>query len=104
MIHVPSEKPTIQVEIGAALGGNTVLVADGTYAGAGNLDINFLGRAITVQSEDGTENCVVDRENAGRGFYFHNNENLSSVLRGVTIFNELASGLWSENFGAVYIV
>ncbi len=32
-----------------------VLVKDGTYTGAGNKNINFGGKAITVQSENGAD-------------------------------------------------
>jgi hypothetical protein len=79
--------PTIQAAINAAFNGDTVLVADGTYTGNGNRDIDFLGKAITVCSENGPENCIIDCQNSGRGFYFHNLEGPASMLEGFTITN-----------------
>jgi hypothetical protein len=38
---------SIQVAIADANDGDTVLVADGTYTGPGNRNIDFLGKAIT---------------------------------------------------------
>jgi hypothetical protein len=61
-IHVPADQPTIQAGIDAAVNGDTVLVADGTYTGVGNRDIDFKGKAITVKSENGPENCIIDCE------------------------------------------
>jgi len=55
-IHVPADYATIQGAIDAAVNGDIVLVAPGTYVE--NLD--FLGKAITVQSSDGAEVTVVD--------------------------------------------
>ena len=52
----------IQAAINAAFDGDTVLVADGTYTGDGNRDIDFLGKAIMVRSENWPENCVIDCE------------------------------------------
>ena len=50
----------IQEGIDAAVDGDTVLVLDGTYSGTGNRDIGFLGKAITVRSENGPAGCLVD--------------------------------------------
>ena len=86
-INVPGDQPTIQAGIDAASNGDTVLVADGTYKGTGNKDLDFKGKAITVQSENGANNCIIDCENSGRGFYFHSGEGSNSVVSGFTVTN-----------------
>ncbi|MCD4654818.1 right-handed parallel beta-helix repeat-containing protein, partial [bacterium] len=98
-IHIPGDYSTIQLGINASNGGDTVLVADGTYTGNGNRDISFYGKAITVQSENGPENCIIDCERMGRGFVFISSENLDSILSGFTIIN----GVSSEDGGGIYI-
>ena len=94
IIHVPGDQPTIQAGIDAAVNGDTVLVANGTYTGTGNRDIDFNGKAITVRSENGAEGCIIDCENIGyhRGFYFHSGEGQDSVVQGITIKNGFAYG------------
>jgi len=93
-IRVPADQPTIQAGIDAAENGDTVLVADGTYTGDGNRDIDFLGKAITVRSENGAEHCIIDceasQDDPHRGFYFHTLEGPNSVLQGFTIRNGYA--------------
>ena len=86
-IHVPTDQLTIQAGINAAQEGDTVLVADGTYKGPGNKDLDFRGKSITVASQNGPQNCTIDCEGKGRGFYFHHGESAYSVVSGFTITN-----------------
>ena len=101
-IHVPGDYTTIQAGIDAAVNGDTVLVADGTYTGTGNKNIDFGGRAIVVVSENGPENCVIDCEDDGRGFYFHSGENPFSILSGFKIINGDAANLPLQRGGGIY--
>ncbi|MHC4501131.1 MAG: S8 family serine peptidase, partial [Planctomycetota bacterium] len=94
--RVPGVYPTIQAAINGASDGDTVWVADGTYAGEGNFDIDFKGKAITVRSENGPENCIIDGQREKRGFDFHSGEDENSVLDGFTITN----GFTGESGGA----
>jgi parallel beta-helix repeat protein/predicted outer membrane repeat protein len=78
----------IQEAIDAAVGGDVVEVADGTYTGLGNKNLDYGGKAITVRSASGNPNtCVIDCEGNGRGFYFHNGEDSNSIVEGLTITN-----------------
>ncbi len=85
----PGETYTeIQPAIDAAVDGvDTVVVRDGTYTGADNKNLDFGGKAITLESENGPDSCVIDCEYSGRGFTFHNGETSSAVLDGFTITN-----------------
>ena len=96
-IHVPGDQPTIQAGINAAVDGDMVLIADGTYTGTGNKNLDFNGKAIVVKSENGADNCIIDIQNSGRGFYFHNSETSTSVLEGVTIKNGSMGGMFIYN-------
>ncbi len=40
-----------------------------------------------ISSENGPENCIIDCQNLGRGFFFHRSEGADSVLEGLTITN-----------------
>jgi hypothetical protein len=86
-IHVPANYGKIQLAINAASDGDIVLVADGTYTDPGNKDIDFKGKQIVVQSENGPKHCIIDCKNNGRGFNFDSGELEDSVVSGFTITN-----------------
>ncbi len=96
ILHVPSEYPAIQNGINAAIDGDTVLVAPGTYTGPNNRGLDFLGKHITVMSEIGSSETIIDCELSDRGFYFHTNEDSASILEGFTIINGEVAG---ESYG-----
>jgi len=90
-INVPGQYVTIQEAIDRSWDAGKVLIADGTYTGPGNRDIDFKGKAITVKSENGPENCIIDcngtEQQPHRGFNFTSGEGPSSIIEGMTITN-----------------
>lgn len=103
-LNVPSVYSTIRDGLDAAVAGDTVLVAGGTYAGEGNKDIDLLGKAVTVRSENGPEVTVIDCEGSGRGFYCNNAETGSTVIEGFTVRNGSVSGAWPEHAGGGFFL
>jgi parallel beta-helix repeat protein len=89
---------TIQAGIDAAAAGDEVVVCDGTYTGAGNRDLDFAGKAITVRSASGDPaQCIIDCASGGRGFHFASGEGSDSIVEGLTITNGYA-----ESGGGVF--
>lgn len=79
---------TIQAAIDASSNDyDIVLVSTGLFTGAGNRDLSFGGKKITLISHAGATSTVIDCEGQGRGLSFHCGESNESVLCGVTIRN-----------------
>jgi hypothetical protein len=87
-------KRTLQAAIDASVDGDTILVAPGVYTGAGNRDLDFGGRAISVRSAGGAATCVLDLAGSAaephRAFWFHSGEGPASVVDGFTFQNGFA--------------
>jgi len=92
--------PTIQQGIDAAENGDVIILSDGIYTGQGNGEIDFKGKSVTLRSEKGPANCILDCRNTGRAFYFHSGEDAGSVIEGLTIRNGHVAG--GCNGGAIY--
>ncbi len=84
-LRVPQDCATIQEALDKASDGDTVLVADGTYKGEGNKNIDFKGKAVTLKSENGAGKCIIDCDYSGRGFHFHSGETAKTVVEGFTV-------------------
>ncbi len=69
--------------------GSTVLVADGTYTGEGNTNIEFHGMDIIVRSVNGPNDCIIDceEENNTRAFRIRESETSDALIEGFTIQN-----------------
>ena len=90
---------TIQKAINTAIDFDIIQLADGTYAGLENKNLNFRGKPIMLRSEHGPETCLIDCEGSGRGVLFDQKENGFSVLWGITILN---GDVFDEDGGAIH--
>ena len=91
--------PTIQAAINASSDGDIIELADGTFTGAGNRDVDFAGRGVTVTSQGGDpETCVIDCEGSEvdphRGFVFQSDEGPESTIEGITVTHG-----WADYYG-----
>lgn len=89
-LNVPGQYASIQAAVNASANGDTVLLADGTYSGPGNVDVDFNGKNITVTSQNGADNTIIDCGGSTsanhRGFYLHSGET-SAAISGLTVEN-----------------
>ncbi len=85
--RVPDDYSTISEAINACVSGDTILIAPGTYIGADNKNLDFLGKAITVSGEGDRNDTVIDCMGEGRGFHLHSGEGNDAVIMSLTIRN-----------------
>jgi len=87
VIRVPTDRPTIQAAISGAVNGDTIQVAPGTYIE----NINFLGKAISVVSDQGPQVTVIDGNQSAPVVTFNSGEGPQSLLNGFTLRNGKAA-------------
>jgi len=83
---------TIQAGVDSASHGDTIIVADGVFAGAENAGIDFAGRQhIILKSEHGPRYTIIDCQGTPgeprRAFTFVNSEDETFVIDGFSIRN-----------------
>lgn len=82
----------IQAAIDDANNNQTIVLIMDTHKGAGNKNVDFNGKAVTVQSINPNDltviqSTIVDCENNGRAFVFDGGEDANAVINGLTIVN-----------------
>lgn len=82
--------PTIQAALNSAIHGDTILLANGRFRGAGNRDLDFRGLRVSVRSQSGNAvACVIDCEGTvsepHSGFVFASGEDSFALVEGVTL-------------------
>ena len=98
---------TIQAAIDGAPIRDIIDLADGVYTGAGNRDLDFRGKKITVRSETGDPSkCIIDCQGTSaaphRGASFSRQETEATVLEGLTIVNgymDIGPGVYISGAG-----
>lgn len=96
--------PTIQDAINQSADGDSVLLGDGVFQGAGNRDLDLQGKRIVVRSISGDPaTCSIDCQGqAGsphRGFYFHSGEGITTRIEGITVRNGYDNGTFNTGGG-----
>jgi hypothetical protein len=84
-----ADDPFCQIQDGImeAISGDIVLVAPGTYVGAGNRGLNGNGRTFTVRCAGEPGACVLDAQDQHRLFTFENGESRDTLVEGFEMRN-----------------
>jgi hypothetical protein len=94
VLHVSAGSSTIQSAIDSVQERDTILVAAGTYSGAGNVDLTFTGTNCVMLSEDGPDvtiiECAGSETSRHFGLKFTGGEDTTTIVNGFTIQN----GYW----------
>ncbi len=89
VLRVPDDYATIQVAVAAAVSGDLIELADGTYSGSGNHDV-VVRKSLTIKSAGGDcEACVIDCRHEGRALLLSRTgtTEVKLILSGLTLKN-----------------
>lgn len=94
---VPSDHPTLAVAIEQAVDGDTIVLEDGTYDDAGYSNLTFDEKQLTIRSQNGPENTIIDLGQK-RAFSFDGFIDSNTVISGITFRN---GGTSTLTFGGI---
>lgn len=102
-IRVPADHATVQAAIDAALPGDSIVIADGVYAGPGNAPIRLRGKLLEVRSENGPAACELNGGGSTSVIIVDEPQPDGTAIRGIAIRNGFASlgGGAYVGFGAI---
>jgi parallel beta-helix repeat protein/predicted outer membrane repeat protein len=107
ILRVPSEYPTIKAAIDAAVDGDTILVAPGTYTGDGNRDLLIINKSIVLKSETGPQATIIDCQggwlNYHGGISIYSDTSGGVVVDGFTIRNAYREGEGQFYTAGIYL-
>jgi hypothetical protein len=98
--------PTIQAGVDASASGDVLMLASGTFSGAGNRDVDLLGKTLVIRSQGGDpSSCVIDCSGDPgpfhRAFTLVSGEGSGTALEGLTITHARESSDGVGSGGAV---
>jgi len=99
-VHVPLEYSSISSAISAAAVNGMVWVAAGTYSGSSNTNLNFGGKAITLEGGGGPDLTILDSGTTSRLFNFSNHAASTAVIDGFSMWHGAAPS--GSTGGAMY--
>ncbi|MCH2131450.1 MAG: hypothetical protein MK179_20100, partial [Pirellulaceae bacterium] len=82
---------SIQAAIDYSSDGDEIRVAPGVYTDDRRNVVDFLGKSITVRSDQGAEVTIIDGEQTRRCIIFQSGEPESALLEGFTVRNGMSS-------------
>lgn len=100
--------PTIQAAVDAAAPLDEIVLEDGVFTGAGNRDVRFQGKDVTVRSRNGATSCTMDTQGSladpHRAFRLDAGETQASRIEGITITGGYVTGPFPECGGGGILV
>ncbi|MBN2172349.1 MAG: VCBS repeat-containing protein [Candidatus Krumholzibacteriota bacterium] len=94
-IYVPDDYPSIQAAIDSCVDGEAIIVRDGLY----QENVSFLGKLLSLSSENGPETTIIDANSVLNGAVvtFDGHEGRGTLLAGLSLINGYAyngGGIW----------